>query len=72
MSVHLRAKFEVSTIILKRQTVYKELDPVSLLNVEYKIIAKVFSTGLKETLPKLISFQKTAYVKNKLISEGYF
>ena len=25
---------------------------------------------LKETLPKLISFQQTAYVKNRIIGEG--
>ena len=40
----------------------KNWRPISLLNVDYKIIAKALATRLKETLPKLISFQQTAYV----------
>ena len=47
----------------------KNWHPISLLNVDYKIIAKALATRLKETLPKLISFQQTAYVKNRFIGE---
>ena len=36
--------------------------PISLLNVDYKIVAKALATRLKETLPKVISFQQMAYV----------
>ena len=43
---------------------------ISLLNVDYKIVAKALATRLKETLPKLISFQQMAYVKNRFIGEG--
>ena len=43
---------------------------ISLLNVDYKIIAKALAARLKETLPRLISFQETAYVKNRFIGEG--
>ena len=43
--------------------------PISLLNVDFKVIAKVLATRLIETLPKLISFQQTAYVKNRFIGE---
>ena len=42
----------------------------SLLNVDYKIIVKALATRLKETLSKLISFQQTAFVKNRFIGEG--
>ena len=42
---------------------------ISLLNVDYKIIAKALATRLKETLPKLISFQQTAYGKNRFTRE---
>ena len=44
--------------------------PISLLNVDYEIIAKAIATRLKETLPKLISFQPTSYVKNRFIGAG--
>ena len=47
----------------------KNWRPISLLNIDYKIIAKALATRLKETLPKLISFQQTAYVKNRFIGE---
>ena len=35
-----------------------------------KAFAKALATMLQETLPKLISFQQTAYVKNRFIGEG--
>ena len=47
----------------------KNWRPISLLNVDYKTVAKALATRLKETLPKLISFQQTAYVKNRFIGE---
>ena len=47
----------------------KNWRPISILNVDYKIIAKTLATRLKETVPKLISFQQTAYVKNRFIDE---
>ena len=42
----------------------------SSLNVDYKVIAKALAMRLKETLPKLISFQQTAYVANRFFCEG--
>ena len=48
----------------------KNWRPISILSVDYKIIAKTLATRLKETVPKLISFQQTAYVKNRFIDEG--
>ena len=44
--------------------------PISLLNVDYKIIAKALATKLKETLPKLIFLQQMAYVRNRFPGEG--
>ena len=44
--------------------------PISLLNVDSKIISKAISEKLKEVLPDLISSQQTAYVKNRHIGES--
>ena len=42
---------------------------MSLLNVDYKTISKVFASTLKKVLPNLISSQQTAYVAPKSINE---
>ena len=44
--------------------------PISLLNVDYKIMSKALATRFKEALPDLISCQQTAYVENRFIEEG--
>ena len=49
--------------------VYKKWCPISLPNVDYKVIAAL-ATRLKETLPKLVSFQQMVYMKNRFIGEG--
>ena len=48
----------------------KDWCPISLPSVYCKTIPKALATKLQATLPKLISFQQTAYVKNKFIGEG--
>ena len=48
----------------------KNWRPISLPNVDYKIMSKALATRLKEILPDLISRQQTAHVKNKYIGEG--
>ena len=44
--------------------------PISLLNIDTKLISKVFASRLKNLLPCLISSDQTAYVKGRFISEG--
>ena len=44
--------------------------PISLLNVDTKILTKSLAEKLKNVLPELISFNQTAYVKNRCISES--
>ena len=41
--------------------------PISLLNVDLKIISKALSERLKKVLPLLISPSQTAYVRNRFI-----
>ena len=48
----------------------KRWKPISLLNVDTKIISKVSSGRIKEVLPSLISSNQTAYVDGRIISES--
>ena len=48
----------------------KNWRPISLLNVDIKILSKALSKKLKGVLPCLISTQQTAYVQNSNISES--
>ena len=44
--------------------------PISLLNVDYKIISNIFASRLKKLLLNLISSQQTAYVAQRCIYES--
>ena len=48
----------------------KNWEPISLLNVNLKIISKALSGKLKKVLLDLISSQQTEYVKNRHIGES--
>ena len=41
--------------------------PISLCNVVYKLIAKVFVNTLKELLPRIIDASHNVFVKGKMI-----
>ena len=47
----------------------KNLRPISLLNVDYKIMLKALATRLKKILLDLISCQQTKYIKSRFIEE---
>ena len=44
--------------------------PLYLLNIDYKIISKIFASRLKIVLPILISSQQTTYVAQRCINES--
>ena len=44
--------------------------PISLLNMDYKIISKALAPRIKKVLPNLISPQQPVYVQNKFIGES--
>ena len=48
----------------------KNWQPISLLNIDTKILSKSLAEKLKNVLPELISSNQTAYVKNQCISES--
>ena len=54
----------------KDQRFIKNWRPISLLNVNYKIISKALASRLKKVLPNLISPQQTAYVEKRFIGES--
>ena len=48
----------------------KNWRPISLLNVDAKLISKALAERLKNVIPSLVSNNQIAYVKNRFISEG--
>ena len=48
----------------------KNWRPISLLNIDTKLISKVLAGRLKNVLPSLITSHQTAYVNGRFISEG--
>ena len=44
--------------------------PISLLNVDLKIISKAFASRPKTVLPSIISSEQTTYIKKRFIGEN--
>jgi hypothetical protein len=44
--------------------------PISLLNVDTKILSKTLANRMRQVLDKLISSNQTAYIKNRFIGEA--
>ena len=48
----------------------KNWRPISLLNTDYKILAKVLSTRLQKVLPSIIHGDQTGFLKDRYIGEN--
>jgi len=48
----------------------KNWRPISILNVDYKIIAKILANRMSPILPQLINEDQTGYVMNRLMGEN--
>ena len=62
----------IVTLIFKKgdRTKLKNYRPISLSNVDYKILAFILANRLHLVLDKLISPEQTAYVKDRFIGEN--
>ena len=54
----------------KDKPILENLRPISLLNVNYKILTKVIAKRIENVLPTLINPDQTGYVKGRYIGEN--
>ena len=54
----------------KDKTLLENLRPISLLNVDYKILTKSIAKRLEKILPKIINSDQTGYIKGRFIGEN--
>lgn len=63
----------VITLVQKRiktEQIEKNLRPISLIDFDYTIVAKVLANRVIGILPKLIDSDQTGYMKNRFIGEN--
>ena len=48
----------------------ENLRPISLLNIDYKILTKSIAKRLEKVLPKIINLNQTSYIKGRFIGEN--
>ena len=53
----------------KDRTLIENWRPISLINVDAKIISKVIALRLKKVLPNIIHHNQTGYVEDRYIGE---
>lgn len=56
----------------KDKTILENLRPLSLLNVNYKILTKVLADRLEKVLPKILSPDQTGYAKGRYTGENIY
>ena len=72
-TLHISARRGVICLIPKKGkdiNYIKNWRPLTLLNTDYKLLAKVLSTRLKSILHKLVNKDQTGFMKNRFIGEN--
>jgi len=54
----------------KDKSLLENLRPISLLNIDYKILTKSIAQRLEKILPKIINPYQTVYIKRHFIGEN--
>ena len=54
----------------KDKSLLENLRPITLLNVDYKILTKIIAKRIENVLPKIINPNQTGYVKGHFIGEN--
>ena len=54
----------------RNKRLIKNWRPISLLNINLKILSEALAAKLKSVLPSRIALQQTVHVQNKHIGEG--
>ena len=54
----------------KNRLILKNWRPISLLNTDYKLLAKILASRLQEVLPYIINQDQTGYLKNRFIGQN--
>ena len=65
-------KSAVITLIEKKEkgrTFIENWRPISLVNVDSKIMSKVIASRIKNVLPSIIHYNQTGYIKDHYIGE---